>query len=126
MATPIKSILIIDDEKDLCLLLGDALRSHGYNVKSVHTRKEAMSSLNTQAPDMVFCDLKLPDGDGMKILSKVRSISPRTIVSMITAYGSEETRDEAKRLGAYSFIDKPFSEEDILENIKELSTAGVK
>ena len=125
-ATPIKSILIIDDEKDLCLLLGDALRSHGYNVKSVHTRKEAMSSLKTQAPDLVYCDLRLPDGDGMKILSKIRSISPRTIVSMVTAYGSEETRDEARRLGAHSFIDKPFSEEDILENIKELSNAGAR
>jgi len=45
---------------------------------------------------------------------------------MVTAYGSEETRDEARRLGAHSFIDKPFSEEDILENIKELSTVGAK
>jgi CheY-like chemotaxis protein len=122
----INSILIIDDEKDLCLLLGDALSSHGYNVKCVHTRKEAMSSLKMQAPDIVFCDLKLPDGDGMKILSKIRSISPRTIVSMVTAYGSEETRGEAKRLGAYSFIDKPFSEEDILESIKEVSKAGAR
>jgi len=122
----IKSILIVDDEKDLCLLLGDALRSHGYNVKSVHTGKDVMNSLKTQAPDMVFCDLKLPDGDGMRILSKIRSISPKTMVSMITAYGSEETRVKAKRLGAYGFIDKPFSEEDILRNIKELSVAGVK
>ncbi|MDP2980841.1 MAG: response regulator, partial [Candidatus Omnitrophota bacterium] len=121
----IKSILIIDDEKDLCLLLGGALSSHGYNVQCVHTRKEAMSSLKMQAPDMVFCDLKLPDGYGMKILSKIRSISPSTIVSMITAYGSEEARDEARRLGAYSFIDKPFSEEDILGNIREFSKAGV-
>ena len=122
----VKSILIIDDEKDLCLLLGDALSSHGYNVKSVHTKKEAMSSLKTQAPDLVYCDLKLPDGDGMKILSKIKSISPRTIVSMITAHGSEQTRDEARVLGAHSFIDKPFNEEDILENIKELSNAGAK
>ncbi|MBU1809167.1 MAG: response regulator [Candidatus Omnitrophica bacterium] len=117
----VKSILIIDDEKDLCLLLGDALRIHGYNVKSVNTKRDAMDSLRMQAPDMVFCDLKLPDGDGMAILTKIRAISPRTIVSMITAYGSKETRDEAKRLGAYGFIDKPFSEEDILENIRDLS-----
>ena len=122
----IKSILIIDDEKDLCLLLGDALRSHGYHVKSVHTSKEAMSSLRLQAPDMVYCDLKLPDGNGMKILSKIRKINPRTIVSMITAYGSEEARHEAKRLGARSFIDKPFNEEDILKNIKELSNVRKK
>ena len=120
----IKSILIIDDEKDLCLLLGDALSSRGYQVRLAHTRKEAMLSVKEQAPDMVFCDLKLPDGDGLKILSKIRAISPRTVVSMITAYGSEEARDKAKKLGAYSFIDKPFIEEDILKSIKEISRRG--
>ena len=122
----IKNILIIDDEKDLCQLLGDTLSSHDYNVKFAHTKKNALSSLKEQTPDMVFCDLKLPDGDGMKILSKIKKISPGTIVNIITAYGSDETRDEAKRLGAYSFIDKPFSEEDILGNIREFCKAGVK
>ena len=122
----IKNILIIDDEKDLCQLLGDALSSYDYNVKFVHTKKTALSSLKEQTPDMVFCDLKLSDGDGMKILSKIKSISPGTIVNIISAYGSEEAREEAKRLGAYSFIDKPFSEEDILGNIREFCKAGVK
>ena len=120
----IENILIVDDEKDLCLLLGDALSSRGYQVRLAHTRKEAMLSVKEQAPDMVFCDLKLPDGDGLKILSKIRAISPRTVVSMITAYGSEEARDKAKKLGAYSFIDKPFIEEDILKSIKEISRRG--
>ncbi len=124
--TQIKNILIIDDEKDLCQLLGDILSSHDYNVKFAHTKKNALSSLKEQTPDMVFCDLKLPDGDGMKILSKIKKISPGTIVNIITAYGSDETRDEAKRLGAYSFIDKPFSEEDILGNIREFCKVGVK
>ena len=123
--TQIKNILIIDDEKDLCQLLGDALSSYDYNVKFVHTKKTALSSLKEQTPDMVFCDLKLSDGDGMKILSKIKSISPGTIVNIISAYGSDEAREEAKRLGAYSFIDKPFSEEDILENIREFRKAGV-
>ena len=122
----IKNILIIDDEKDLCQLLGDALSSYDYNVKFVHTKKNALSSLKEQTPDMVFCDLKLSDGDGMKILSKIKSISPGTVVNIISAYGSDETREEAKRLGAYSFIDKPFSEEDILGNIREFCKAGVK
>jgi len=122
--TQIKNILIIDDEKDLCLLLGDTLSSHGYNVEFAHTKKEALSSLKSQTPDLVFCDLKLPDGDGMRILSKIRKIHPGTIVNIITAYGSEEAREEARRLGAYGFIDKPFSEEDILRNIKEFRKAG--
>jgi len=121
----IKNILIIDDEKDLCQLLGDTLSSNGYNVEFAHTKKEAFSSLKNQTPDLVFCDLKLPDGDGMRILSKIRKIMPGTIVNIITAYGSEEARDEARRLGAHGFIDKPFSEEDILENIREFRKAGV-
>ncbi|MDP3787536.1 MAG: response regulator [Candidatus Omnitrophota bacterium] len=123
--TQIKNILIIDDEKDLCQLLGDTLSSHGYNVEFAHTKKEAFSSLKSQTPDMVFCDLKLPDGDGMRILSKIRKIMPGTIVNIITAYGSEEARDEARRLGAHGFIDKPFSEEDILDNIREFRKVGV-
>jgi CheY-like chemotaxis protein len=123
--TQIKNILIIDDEKDLCQLLGDTLSSHGYNVKFAHTKKDALSGLKSQTPDLVFCDLKLPDGDGMRILSKIRKISPGTIVNIITAYGSEEARDEARKLGAYGFIDKPFSEEAILRNIRELCKTGV-
>ncbi len=121
----IKNILIIDDEKDLCQLLGDTLSSHGYKVEFAHTKKEALSGLKSQTPDLVFCDLKLPDGDGMRILSKIRKISPGTIVNIITAYGSEEARDEARKLGAYGFIDKPFSEETILRSIRELRKTGV-
>ncbi|HAZ10014.1 MAG: hypothetical protein A2Z59_12510 [Nitrospinae bacterium RIFCSPLOWO2_02_39_17] len=116
----VKNILIIDDEKDLCQLLGDTLSSRGYNVESANTRKEAISSLKSRSPDLVFLDLKLPDGDGMKFLSKIRKINPNTIVNIITAYSSEESRDEARELGAYGFIDKPFSGEDILRSIRKL------
>lgn len=122
--TRVKNILIIDDEKDLCRLLGDTLSSHGYNVEFANTRREAMSSLKRRSPDLVFLDLKLPDGDGLKLLCKIRKINHSTIVNIITAYGNEEIRDEARKLGAYGFIDKPFSEEDILRSIRELRKAG--
>lgn len=122
--TRIKNILIIDDEKDLCQLLGDTLSSHGYKVESANTRREAMSSLKSRLPDLVFLDLKLPDGDGLKLLSCIKKINPGTTVNIISAYGTEEVRDEARKLGAYGFIDKPFSEEDILRSIRELRKAG--
>ena len=123
--TQIKNILIIDDEKDLCQLLGDTLSSHGYNVESANTRREAMSSLKSHSPDMVFLDLKLPDGDGLRLLSCIKKINPSTAVNIISAYGTEEVRDKARKLGAYGFIDKPFSEETILRNIRELRKVGV-
>ena len=117
----IKNILIIDDEKDLCELLSDALGSRGYNVAVANTKKEGIASLRREVPDLVFLDLKLPDGDGMKALSKIKRTSPETTVNIISAYGSEERKEEAKKKGAYSFIDKPFTEKEILRNIRQLS-----
>ncbi len=117
--TQVKNILIIDDEKDLCQLLGDALSSRGYNVKFANTRREAMSSFKSRLPDLVFLDLKLPDGDGLRLLSCIKKINPGTTVNIISAYGTEEVRDEARNLGAHGFIDKPFSEEDILRSIRK-------
>ena len=117
----IKNILIVDDEKDMCSLLDDALSHRKYNVAIANTKKDALDCIRRERPDLVFLDLKLPDGDGMKVLSKIKKINPKTTVNIISAYGSEERREEAKQKGAYSFIDKPFTEHDIFRSIKELN-----
>lgn len=116
----IKSILIVDDEKDLCSLLSDALRERMFNVSIANTVKEATAHLDGEMPDAVFLDLKLPDGNGMDILSQIKKIHPETIVFIISAYGSEETREEASEKGAYAFIDKPFTEDEILRNVDKV------
>ncbi len=115
----IRNILIIDDEQDLCSLLSDALSGRGYHVTTANTGKEGMGRIRKASPDLVFLDLKLPDGDGIKILSKIRRTCPETIVNIISAYGSEERREEASKKGARGFIDKPFTESDILKSIKQ-------
>ena len=120
----IKNILIIDDEKDLCGLLSDTLTSRRYNVACVNTQKEATRIIKRGLPDLVFLDLKLPDGDGMKLISKIKKINPDTVVNVISAYGSEEAKEKAMELGVNRFIDKPFSEQDILRSIKELRKVG--
>jgi len=117
----IKNILIIDDEKDLCSLLSDLLSRRRYNVAIANTKREAIASLKRATPDLVFLDLKLPDGDGMKVLSEINQMNPRTIVNIISAYGSEERREEAKKKGVYSFIDKPFAEKEVLRSIKQFA-----
>lgn len=117
----IKNILIIDDEKDMCSLLQDALSSRKYNVAVANTKRDALSCIRRQNPDMVFLDLRLPDGDGMNVLSRIKKKAPQTIVNIISAYGSEERREEAKQKGAYTFIDKPFTEDEIFRSIRGLN-----
>lgn len=114
---PIINILIIDDEKDLCSLLSDALSAKGYYVVTANTRSEGMARIRKESPDLVFLDIKLPDGDGINILSKIRRLCPETIVIIISAYGSEGSKEEAIKKGAHGFIDKPFTERDILRRI---------
>jgi len=114
----IKDILIVDNEKDICLLLSEALSDRKYNVAIANTKKDALSSIRRKIPDLVFLDLKLSDGDGMKVLSKIKKKNPKTTVNIISAYGSDERKEEAKNKGAYVFIDKPFTEKEILRSIK--------
>jgi CheY-like chemotaxis protein len=119
----IRSILIIDDEEDLCWLLSSTLQSKGYNVLTANTISDGMTRVK-EAPDLLFLDLKLPNGDGMDLLSKIREITPQTLVVIISAYGSEEKRGEAKDKGVCGFIDKPFTEEKVLETIGQFQEKG--
>jgi CheY-like chemotaxis protein len=112
----IQNILIIDDEEDLCWLLSNSLKGRGFTVWSANTITEAVECLK-ESPDLIFLDLKLPDGDGMDILPEIRKAIPDAVVIIISAYGSEERRLDAKKKGVLSFIDKPLSEEKLMNAI---------
>lgn len=118
----IKSILLIDDEKELCSLLGDALSSRGFQMEFAHSRRAALKSLKRKVPDLVLLDLRLSDGDGMSLLAIIRKMPIPPVVIITTAFGSEEARSEANKMGAYDFIDKPYNEEDIIRRIRKMST----
>lgn len=119
----IERILIIDDEEDLCWLLAGALNKKGYDVKTMHNLKDGVFALKHQ-PDLIFLDLKLPDGDGMDILHAIQSKTPDTVVVIISAYGSEERMVDAKEKGVHGFINKPFTEEKILQTIRQFQENG--
>ncbi len=119
----VRSIFIIDDEKELCLLLGDALQSHGFETASAHSKKEALQSLKSSRPDLVLLDLKLPDGDGMSLLTLIGKMSPPPAVMITTAFGSEEAKSEAIKKGACDFLDKPYNEEDVIRRIRKMSAS---
>lgn len=113
----IKNVLIVDDEEDLCWLLTNTLQSKGYKVSIAHGLIEGRNCLKNEVPDLVLLDLKLSDGDGMDLLPEIKAGASETVILIISAYGSEEKRAEAEEKGGHGFIDKPFTEERILETI---------
>jgi DNA-binding response OmpR family regulator len=110
------SILIIDDEPDICRLLQLSLVRHGYNVKYVHALGEGMKYLQRQQPDILFLDIHLPDGSGLDALPTIKEKCPTLPVITISAYDNGMEKQKALSAGAAYFLAKPFS----VKNLDEL------
>jgi DNA-binding NtrC family response regulator len=96
------------------LSMVDALKAVGYDVRSAATGQEGLELLKKGTLDVVITDLRLPGASGLELLQACKQHSPRTEVIVITAHGSVETAVEAMKLGAYDYITKPFSMEELL------------
>jgi len=99
--------LIIDDEPDILSLLSMTLQRMNVVCKTAATIGEGKDKLNNYSFDLCLTDMKLPDGDGMEIVSHIQDIAPQTPVAIITAHGSMELGIEAMKLGAFDFVSKP-------------------
>jgi len=116
----IPEVLIIDDEPLMRISISDALKAEGYNVASAATGSDGLKAIKDASYDVVITDLRLPEVDGVQILKACRQISPNTKVLMITAYGSVDTAVEAMKIGAYDYITKPFSMDELILTVKRL------
>jgi DNA-binding NtrC family response regulator len=108
-------VLIVDDHAQMVTMLERWLKRAGFHVTGVTTIQEALEALATQVTDWVITDLMLPTGDGMDVLAYVRAHQPQAKVIVMTAFGSEATRQRALTLGAYGFLSKPFSSQVLLD-----------
>jgi DNA-binding NtrC family response regulator len=116
-------IIIIEDEKILRISLADDLREAGYDVQDYHNPNSALEVIQRDSVDVVITDVKMPHMDGIKLLSKIKTIKPNTTVIVMTAYGSVNSAVEAMKKGAYDYITKPFQMDEmllILDRIKEM------
>jgi len=103
-----KSILVIDDESDVCEVLEQFLVSEGYKVYLAFNGEEGLKKYQERKPDGVLLDIALPGKNGIEVLKEIKRIDPEANVIMITAYRDAEKVVEAFRLGAYDCIFKPF------------------
>jgi len=96
-----KRILIIDDDMDMCQLLGHFLQRKGFETDTAHTGNKGLSKFNEKKFDVVLCDFRLGDMDGRKVLQKIKAISPETVVIIITGYSDVKMAVEVMRYGAF-------------------------
>lgn len=120
-----QKILIIDDDRDMCLLLKRFLTRHGFEVLEAYSGKKALELLETVEPALVMCDFRLEDMEGNVMLGKIKERYPYVPVIIITGYSDIKIAVEVMKMGAYDYITKPLFPDEILVTIKKaLETGG--
>lgn len=112
--------LIIDDETDICYLLGNVLKKRDIQSKFVNTLREAANILESNDPEIIFLDNHLPDGLGVNFIGFIKRFHPKTKIIMITAHDTIVDKQKAMNEGVDFFIGKPFTKETvniIMENM---------
>ena len=109
-----KKILIIDDDLDLCTLLGRFLSKNGFEVDMAHSGAKGIAKFSEKKFDAVICDYRLGDMEGIKVLTALRKDNPGVKVIMITGYSDIKTAVEVIKLGAFDYIVKPLIPDEVL------------
>lgn len=113
MDRPVK-ILIVDDEVNLLQSLSDVLKKKGYSVATARNGLEALEKLKERYFNIAIVDLKMPKMGGMELLEIMKERYPQTLVVILTGYGTIKNAVEAMKKGAYNYLIKPFSPDEIL------------
>ena len=117
MAAP--HILILDDDQDICNLLSRFLTKNGYTVATAGRGSVAKELMSGQRFDLVLCDHRLPDTDGLQMVQHIRATSPRTQVIIITGYSEVRLAVELMRKGAFDYIAKPLFPDELLMRVQD-------
>ena len=125
----LKEILVIDDNADIRFLICNILKEQNFEVRSAANYDQAELEINKRLPDLAIIDIKLdkPDKDGIDLLKLITKKNNLIPVIMISGHATVQIAVEAIRLGAYEFIEKPFSKEKILNYVnRALESSGLK
>ncbi len=122
MAQPVRKVLIVDDEDTLTWSMAKSLSKDRdkYTVLIANTGNEALEILRNHRVDLAITDIRMPDINGLDLLTAIKNNYPRTKVIIMTAYGSSDIQKEANKRGSLYYIEKPFEIADIRKLILDI------
>ena len=112
------SILVVDDEEAIVSSLSSILEDEGYEVSVAKSGAEALKTYTADPPDLMLLDIWMPDMDGLETLRRIKELVPTAQVMVMSGHGSIETAVKAIKLGAYDYIEKPLSLENVTLRVK--------
>lgn len=108
-----RALLIVDDERKMAVVLETAFQQAGYEVTIAGSGEDALAKFRENPVPLVITDLKMPDISGIDVLEAIKKLSPDTEIILMTAYATAQTAVEAMKKGAYDYVIKPFSLEEL-------------
>jgi DNA-binding NtrC family response regulator len=124
---PAGRVLVVDDESSVTGALEIILGDRGFDIQTASSVGEAEKALDVRPFDIVFTDLRLPDATGIDLLGRIKTESPETEVILMTAHGSLDVTIEAIKKGAYYYLEKPFTPDQVVMLIERaLEYAAIK
>jgi two-component system, NtrC family, response regulator HydG len=112
------SILLIDDDPYIITLLENYFKREGYKTYTSYKGKPALKLLHSERIDVVLCDIRLPDIEGIQLLKYIRKLSPETVVIMMTAYAEIRAAVESIKAGAFEYVTKPVLPDEISDIVR--------
>jgi len=116
-----RSVLVVDDEENLLLLIDRILSKEGFTVKTASNAYQALDLVDHHVFDLGILDVKMFPIDGVSLLSEIKKRSPSTHVVMITAYPTADTRNECLKIGASTYLTKPLDIQELKIVVQNLA-----
>jgi DNA-binding NtrC family response regulator len=123
-APTMTTVLVVDDEPLVRWAVAETLADSGYDVLEAGDAKSALKYFPGPQADAVLLDVHLPDCNDLRVLTDIRRLSPKVPVILMTAFSTPELLDEARRLGAFAVVDKPFEVDELPGLIEQAVAPG--
>jgi len=111
-------VLLVDDEEEFVKSLSERLQMRELKPGTAYNGEQALRVVQDEVPDVMILDLKMPGIDGLEVLRRVKKAYPSVQVIILTGHGTEKDEEQAKKLGAFAYLQKPADLDTLVQTVK--------